>query len=390
MKIHNMKMISTIVNVKSIICFLLLLSTLLYSGRLIYGFIFVIAFLAILISKKTDKKSLHIVIICSSFYLLHIFFFMWKDLNLTNAINPIILYIPVILYFVKDGIFPGFYSFEKCICIISLFINITYLYQYVFFGYSRTAVTILGASINYLATINCFFLCFFLYCLSVKSKRGIIFYIAFGITVSNILISLSRSSLVMAVLSVVAWIFFTFLQSNKHNKAKILLKSIVIIFIGILVMSRIYLYIYENNASFRNSMDSFLFYFQRISTVGLGESRTILWENAKKIISDNILLGVGDATVLSSMNEKLAAHNFVLEILLLSGVSGLIIYFFSYLVIISHSILGKSIEKKFFLGMLCVEYWGVNLVQPFISTGYFLNTLFGLMLIAISMSREKG
>ena len=147
---------------------------------------------------------------------------------------------------------------------------------------------------------------------------------------------------------------------------------------------------YNSSFSFKESMDSFEYYFERIKMLGIGESRLVLWKNALKAIKENILFGVGNPQILDFMNAKAPAHNFILEILLISGVIGLGIYVWVFYKEIKILYDRTTSAQRFFIVALCINYWGINFLQPFISTGYFFNTLFGLMLTAISFKKNEG
>ncbi|MTI80464.1 MAG: hypothetical protein FH758_06195 [Firmicutes bacterium] len=113
-------------------------------------------------------------------------------------------------------------------------------------------------------------------------------------------------------------------------------------------------------------------------------ARDLLW--ATSILQfevSNKLIGSGSIIVQFYQKE---AHNFIWEILLCSGILGLVFYV-GYVTGFVSTILKKTrnVDKMYILLTLVVTY-GIGYVQPFITTGYTFNILLWSSILVMSFS----
>ncbi len=375
-----------VVNLSSILCTVLLLATLLYVGRGVYAIFIIVAIL----SRKYSSQSMRLFSLLAMFIIIHETVFVFKQMDVLRIINVFIIYIPLVLYVFRKYLIPSGEILTSILIALSLLINGNFLLQYIRFGYIRGGVLFLGASINYFAAINSLFLCYFLYIISKKGSRKLSIYLATCISIASIFISLSRVCIAVSVIMLFAYAIKNLIGSCQKYVASNLIRYLfrILFLVGFLCV--IFVYLYKSSSNFQNSVESIIYYFKRIQTVRIGSSREVLWGNAWEIIRSNPLFGTGTPLVNDNTMNLAAPHNFVLEILLMVGFVGFAIYLGFYFPIYARIIKSCERSNRFYIFLIMITYYMINLVQPFISTSYFYNTLFGIMILSLKENYNYG
>lgn len=117
--------------------------------------------------------------------------------------------------------------------------------------------------------------------------------------------------------------------------------------------------------------------------------RALIWHAATiQFQNSNKLLGSGSIIVQYYQKE---AHNFIWEILLASGFTGLVIYIVYAIKYVIYLLKDLRIVDKFYILLTVMIAFGIGYVQPFITTGHIFNVLLWSLIIVMSFSgREKN
>lgn len=363
--------------VNQIFCFILLLVAFLYSGRGIYTLFIGIIFYYLNKKGYIGRNSFFMsCLIIGSFFILTIIAIV-ESSNILRVSYMLVLYIPFFIYVFKDILFPGSDKTLDYLSIILICVDFLAVLQFIYNGYSRTGIKIVGASINYLAALNLQY--FVIVGGYIVRNKSMSWMMKLGVLCSVLIICISLSRVCIAMLLIDMLCLYLMFFKKSKNKVGMFIKLIFAIMAlsGLFILT--YPYFYENSVGFRSSMQSFNNYFSNIREIGLGGSRQKLWTESIKEIREYLLFGKGSYIV---RGENKASHNFILEILLLGGIYGLLIYVLVYSYLLHQFCKTDSSSRKLQY-LLCVNYWGICLLQPFLTTSYCYSIIMGYGLLCI-------
>lgn len=370
--------------------FLILMLSVLYGGR---NNVFVLIFVMIpllLNRRHLDGDVAIILLLLCGGYVFHIFGILTNGCD-GSVLNLLNLYIPFILYIGRYQFYNGFKGMHYIICVMNVFVNSVYIFNIILFGYTRETVHLLGASVNLLASINVLFICYHLFVIREEKDRRI-FWTSNGLLIVSvicILLTLSRSMIAITIIVIISYYaYLIHLQRKKRSGIQSFFKVIAFFSLIGIGGSVLYQYLINNSRDFKRSVASFTYYFEIMDKVGIGHARTVLWGNALEKIQKNLFFGSGSSKTISSLGEALEAHNFILEILLLGGVFGMVLYCIAYFWMF-RSVLIKLKRECFFFLLIISAYYTSNLFQPFISSSYGYNMLFGWIFVTMVVRKER-
>ena len=359
-----------------------------YAGRNNAIVLLLFSLICIIIKKYISTNEILVVFLLGIITVIHMLFFFCEGKGIETVINIFIIYIPCMIYFARRVLYSHINADVIVLYFVNLLINSVFILQIFLHGFTRERVDVLNASVNLLAASNLLFVCLYLFIYSQKKQITSLLFAL--LSVACTLITLSRVSIVVMIAIFISYGLFTTFSNKNFKKIMSKMIGVVIVSAFIAITSCfICIKLSQSNIAFKTAVDSFKYYFQNVNDIGLGSSRNYLWNNALINIKENFWLGNGSSLITSIHNEPLAAHNFILEILLLSGFFGIFVYFLVHLYILFNLTKNRSKDTVFFVLLSITVYLVNNLFQPFISTSFFYNVLFGWILITISY-QSKG
>lgn len=209
------------------------------------------------------------------------------------------------------------------------------------------------------------FLCFYFY------KRE---WKMFVVTLISLLLTLSGTGIIVLIFSYFIFIFY--------NKRLILSTLLLLIVLSLLILT-----LYEYNNEIQYLID------YRIDRLITGSGRFQLWAKALDIIGDSPLLGYGanQSRILLEILERnyQSAHNSFLDMFLMSGVIGLLIYFFLYISILILSLqLSRYYETSIFI-VLFFNYFLISMSNNTLHIDYILLYFIFIFIYSYSMHDNK-
>ena len=243
-------------------------------------------------------------------------------------------------------------------------------------GYLR-GISSTGNSVNYLAALNVLAIPYLIYQMkNNKIKHNMISRLLFVILLLVFLLGIFISGSRIAILALVveSLLFFIFILKPRFSFK--LLYYIPLVILIVLVFQNIYIdYL---SIWVENGLNRVVNIFN--GSIILTDRDIINRKSLEILSSSNILIGKGDSflyniSFFDKIIERTHPHNFILEILMHSGILGMIIFLLYY------SFLTRSIYKKLktrkkslymcylmiFVGLI------ITLTQPFLTSGLLFN-----------------
>lgn len=373
------------VKVQDIYSFFLLLAAFIYSGRALYSLFLFYLFYSISTSGRLKEQDVFWgCILLGTFTFLGISGII-SGKSIIGITYTGIAFIPFYIFFFRKTIYSTKNFVISFISVFVIVFDFIAIIQFLLHDYNRQNINIIGASINYLAALNNLYFIIAINFL-LEHKKSIISRIGIIISVLFTIISLSRIAIAMLILNFILLFIVKYKNGTRKERSILFIKVLFLILMGSLCISFAYTYLYENSQGFYSSINSFKHYFRNIKEIGIGGSRSILWSSALREIADNFWCGTY-SYLLNIEGELKPPHNFILEILLLNGLIGLILYLFIMTSVIKRMQVVDSKKKLMFLA-LCINYWGICILHPFITTSYLYNIFMGYGMLSISNANE--
>jgi len=274
------------------------------------------------------------------------------------------------------------------VAIVMAYIDIAYLAQIALDGYQRDYINVVGSSSNTLATYNVIAFSYILYELLIvnKKSRRILLVLLLLLMFVTIILSCSRSILLLFG----ALLLLSVIPAQKKERHRIKTTSrrtkalyiwLVITLVAVLILSND-LSNYLASTTSRISLDIF----------SESNTRVVFWTDALDILKNgNLVLGTGTTNLTDTyifdtvVVHSTQPHNFVLEILLHSGITGLAVYIYYAVFIIKNAVTRANKEQKRWIAIVFIMAYGAGMVHPVMSASIACNVLMLFCAFAIGI-----
>lgn len=187
-------------------------------------------------------------------------------------------------------------------------------------------------------------------------------------------------------IGVVLLIFSSFLFVKKTTKQVVkTISAVLIVLLGLVVL-------YYNVPSVQLLLIRALQVLNGTSVVK-ADSRTLVWRVALDIFNkSNRWIGTGSNIVVYEGTPEISpfelpCHNLALEILLLCGFIGLLLYISFHITVTIRVFRNSTYEKRLFIILLTLVFIIIAAFQPFFSTSYLCGFIFWMSMISICNSQ---
>lgn len=332
------------------------------------------------------KMSFLMYVFIGLLVLLFVLQYFILDLNISQIIYLVginkVLYTGIIVYLFARNYLKNIEVFVMALNIFLLYLNLGTLLTNLNGEDTRAVSFISYASFNYIAALNCISLPIIFYFLFIdqnkKNKISIaITYFVLALSIITIIVSGSRIAVAILALEILFFIV------SHRKRVKMLLISALLSIVGYFMINILLMKINQN---FLISVNRGLTFYENTED----SSRELITNAALiQILSGDAIFGSGSVIVQFYQKE---AHNIILEIILASGIVGLILYLIYIMFIVF--MLMKGIGKQNFPLKLYIMFtffitFGIALFQPFMTTGFTFTIIFWCSILALYYSHER-
>ncbi|MGS2777499.1 O-antigen ligase family protein [Robertmurraya sp. GLU-23] len=330
-------------------------------------------------SKKYDKKTLSFALYFL-YAILFIFILQYILIENFNLVSNIYIYFNIYIglfcYLLLKDSLSNKNAYYVALIVVLLYYNLSTFYQYTQLGYLR-GISSTGSSINYIAALNILTLPYIVYqIITFGRKKKIITVLNFlflGIMLLGIFLSGSRIAFAVLIIEALVMILITIRYRLVNYKS--------LYYVPIIIL--LALLFFNFSKDFGNGWISSG--WERALTIFDGgykdSARETLIDYGIEVFNrSNILIGKGDSflyeiNVSTEVFARTYPHNFILEILLHSGLLGLLnflLYFFFFISVIFIKLRNSRIEL--YISLLIIgSGFAIAYTQPFMTSGVLFN-----------------